>query len=39
MPGIIPNDIEIPISESHNSLNSDSEICHSISKKEHELRL
>ena len=38
MPEIIPNNIEIPISESHNSLNSDSEICHSISKKEHELR-
>jgi hypothetical protein len=38
MPGIIPNDIERPISESHNSLNSDSEICHYISKKEHELR-
>jgi hypothetical protein len=37
-PGIIPNDIERPISESHNSLNSDSEICHSISRKEHELR-
>jgi hypothetical protein len=29
--------IEIPISESHNPLNSDFEICHSISKKEHEL--
>ena len=38
MPEIIPNNIEIPISESHNSLNSDFEICHSISKKEHELR-
>jgi len=38
MPEIIPNNIEKPISESHNSLNSDSEICHSISKKEHELR-
>ena len=38
MPEIIPNNIEIPISESHNSLNSDSEICRSISKKEHELR-
>jgi hypothetical protein len=38
MPGIILNDIERPISEFHNSLNSDSEICHSISKKEHELR-
>jgi hypothetical protein len=38
MPEIIPNNIEIPISESHNSLNCDSEICHSISKKEHELR-
>jgi hypothetical protein len=38
MPGIIPNDIERPICESHNSLNSDSEICHYISKKEHELR-
>ena len=37
MPEIIPNNIEIPISESHNSLNSDFEICHSISKKEHEL--
>jgi len=33
MPEIIPNIIEMPISESHNSLNSDSEICHSISKK------
>jgi hypothetical protein len=33
MPESIPNNIEIPISESHNSLNSDSEICHSISKK------
>ena len=38
MPEIFPNNIEIPISESHNSLNSDSEICHSISKNEHELR-
>jgi hypothetical protein len=38
IPGIIPNDIERPISESHNSLNSDFEICHYISKKEHELR-
>ena len=36
MPDIIPNNIEIPISESHNSLNSDSEICHSISNKENQ---
>ena len=38
MPEIIPNNNEIPIFESHNYLNSDSEICHSISKNEHELR-